>query len=234
MVLPQARGVKRTEHAWGRRSVVAAAAIGAAVLAPALGVAANTLGRDGVETSKYEVLSTHEGFEVRRYDAVVVAEVDVEGTGREASSAGFRLLADYIFGNNTTAVEVAMTAPVERRSEKIAMTAPVDRRASGTQWTITFTMPSKYTLETLPKPNNAKVRVRNRPARQYAVSRFSGAPSERVVQERMTELADAVAAEGLKTSGLPPTYSRYDPPWTPFFLRRNEIMIELLTPTEPR
>lgn len=204
-------------------------------------VASQTHARGDIETPRYEVVSTHEGFEVRRYASRLVAEVEVTGRGREATNAGFRVLADYIFGNNTARRSIAMTAPVDRRaaSEPIAMTAPVDHRAVAAadgedeRWVITFTMPSRYTLDTLPVPNDARVQIREVPPAHYAAVRFSGAPAEARVQERMDELARAVEAAGLVTAGVPPTYARYDPPWTLPMLRRNELLLELRV-DEPR
>lgn len=203
-------------------------------------VASQTFARGDIESPRYEVVSTHDGFEVRRYASRLVAEVEVTGNGREASNAGFRLLADYIFGNNTARSSIAMTAPVDRRatSEAIAMTAPVDRRAvegedDDERWVITFTMPSRYTLDTLPVPNDARVHIRELPPTHHAAVRFSGAPSEARVRERMAELARAVEAAGLEAAGVPPTYARYDPPWTLPMLRRNEILLELRV-DEPR
>ena len=184
--------------------------------------------RQSVETPRYTVESEHAGFELRRYEPRIVAEVVVEGTGTEATNAGFRILADFIFGNNTAKAEVAMTAPVDRSAaEAIAMTAPVDRSAKGDKWVVAFTMPTKYTLETLPKPNDKRVTIREVPSKTYAVSRFSGAPRESVVQQKIADLIEAVDEAGLQRSGAEPTYARYDPPWTLGFMRRNEIFIEL-------
>jgi SOUL heme-binding protein len=195
-------------------------------------VASQTFAGDDIETPRYEVVSTHDAFEVRRYAPRLVAEVEVTGSPREATSAGFRVLADYIFGNNTARGSIAMTAPVDRRatSEPIAMTAPVDRRKVGEdeRWVVTFTMPSRYTLETLPAPNDERVQIRVVPTAHFAAVRFSGAPSEARVQERMNALLAVVDAEGLQAAGSPPTYARYDPPWTLPMLRRNEILLELV------
>ncbi len=217
---------------WSRRRWALTALTTAAAVAVPAGIA--TAARKRTEEPKYDVQAKHSGFEVRRYAPRIVAEVDVKGSGREASSAGFRLLADFIFGNNTAQAEVAMTAPVDRTavSEAIDMTAPVDRTAKGDAWVIAFTMPSKYTMQTLPKPNDGRVRIREVPPTRYAVMRFSGSPNDKVVGSRMDLLIERVQKEGYTTAGKPPTYARYDPPWTPSFLRRNEIMLEL-TPVDP-
>ncbi len=194
------------------------------------GLVASQTYAKGIEIPRYEVVSTHEGFELRRYAPRLVAEVEVEGPGREASNAGFRVLADFIFGNNTARGSIAMTAPVDRQavSEAIAMTAPVDRRAVGEErWVVTFTMPSKYTKETLPKPNDPRVKIRELSPTYYAAVRFSGAPGERKVKLRMDRLVGAVEDTGMQTAGSPPIYARYDPPWTLPILRRNEVLLEL-------
>ncbi len=207
-----------------RRRALIALGIVAAIAAPAVAFAANA--RSKTEEPQYEVAAKHDGFEVRNYAPRIVAEVQVEGDPKAATSAGFRLLADFIFGNNTAKAEVAMTAPVDR-SEAIAMTAPVDRSKTEDAWTIAFTMPSKYTLKTLPAPNNDRVKIREVPSTRFAVMRFSGNPSEQSVQKRMETLKTMVDDAGYDTLGKPPVYARYDPPWTIGFLRRNEVLLEL-------
>ena len=206
-----------------RRVLIAVVAL-LGVAVPALALAAKA--RDRTENPKFEVVEAHDGFEVRKYAPRIVAEVHVEGDPQEATSAGFRLLADFIFGNNTSASKVAMTAPVDR-SERIAMTAPVDRVEREGQWTVAFTMPSEYSLDTLPRPNDDRVKIRRIPATRYAATRFSGNPKEPEVRRRMDALEAGVKAAGLAIADKPPTYARYDPPWTPGFMRRNEILLEL-------
>lgn len=209
-----------------------------AVTTAAIGLTAGTsLARESIEIPDYEVTATHELFEVRRYAPRLVAEVEVEGEGRKAANAGFRVLADFIFGNNEARGSIAMTAPVDRRatSTTIDMTAPVDRREvegedEEPRWVIAFTMPSKWTMETLPKPRDERVHIREIAPKTYAVMRFSGAPSEAKVERRMEVLDRAVREAGLTPSGEPPTYARYDPPWTLPMLRRNEILLELRMP----
>lgn len=183
------------------------------------------------EEPKYQVVAKHDAFEVRAYAPRLVAQVEVEGDAKGATSAGFRVLADFIFGNNTAGEEVAMTAPVDR-SEKIAMTAPVDRSKQADTWTVTFTMPSKYTMETLPRPNDARVKIRELPKVRHAVARFSGRPKASEVDRRTRALERAVAEEGYTLAGTPPVFSQYDPPWTPSFLRRNEVRVELRAEVE--
>ena len=206
-----------------RRALIALGAV-AALAAPAVAIAANA--RAKTEEPKYEVLAKHDGFEVRNYAPRIVAEVQVKGDAKTANSAGFRLLADFIFGNNTAKAEVAMTAPVDR-SQSIAMTAPVDRSKTKDAWTIAFTMPSEYTMETLPKPNNDRVKIREVPQTRFAVMRFSGSPNEETVEKRMKTLETMAEAAEYTLAAKPPVYARYDPPWTPSFMRRNEIFLEL-------
>lgn len=204
-----------------------------AVAIPATFAAGAVASGDELEAPAYAVEQTFDDFEIRVYEPRLLAHVTVEGSARRASNAGFRILANYIFGNNVGQEKVAMTAPVDQqRSEKIAMTVPVDRKQRADQWVITFTMPSKYTLDSIPKPNDDRVELEFVPKERYAVVRFSGAPSDREVQRRMDALASAVERAGLETTGEPPTYSRYDPPWTLPFLRRNEVALQLVLPSD--
>ncbi len=200
------------------------------------------LARNRVEEPTYKLIETVEtndfSYEIRAYAPLIVAETVVKAeSARAASNAGFRVLANYIFGGNKGRAEIAMTAPVgivESRGEgqKIAMTSPVTQQASRdeqgeTTWTITFTMPSEWTMETLPVPNDARVRLRELPARRFAVWRFRGAPAHSKVRERMDEFVAELQRAGRSPSDADPVYARYDPPWTPSFMRRNEIMVEL-------
>lgn len=172
------------------------------------------LARGRVEHPDFIVVERGVGFELRRYQPRLVAEVEVRGAPQQATNAGFRILADFIFGNNT-------------RAEDVAMTSPVDRRPAGDRWVITFTMPSKYTRDTLPRPNDARVRIRELPAAIFAVRQFTGSPDEDGVQAEITALREAVVAAGHALAEAPPIYSRYDPPWTPASLRRNEVMLPI-------
>lgn len=196
-----------------------------------------------IEEPKYEVLLTDKQFEVRKYAPVMVAETLVEGDMDDASSKGFRLIADYIFGNNqlpnATSSKIAMTAPVilEPQSSKIAMTAPVTlepqsadaNMQSAKQWLVQFVMPSQYTLATIPKPKNNAVSLREIPSKHYAVLKYSGFNTVARVQARTQEARELAIKNNLKMIGQP-QLSRYDPPWTLPMLRRNEIMIEISAP----
>ena len=171
-------------------------------------------------------------FEIRAYNALVVAETIVEGNLDQASSAGFKRIADYIFGNNTapngSSKKISMTAPVtlEQKNEKISMTAPVSMAKDAGKWRIYFVMPSKYTLETLPIPNNKAVSLRALPARNFAALRFSGLAGEEKTAKKTEELLTWLKIKNIQAVGAP-ELARYNPPWTLPFLRRNEILVEI-------
>ena len=183
-----------------------------------------------VEEPRFETVRQSGDFEVRRYAPMIVAETFVEGDLSRASGDGFRVIAGYIFGNNVAAKgagseKVAMTAPVTMEAaEKIAMTAPVTTEPAGDRYRMHFVMPSQYTMDTLPRPRDSRVKLRELPAQRMAVVRFSGLAGEDKVRERTAELLAWMAAEGLSPAGAP-QLARYDPPWTLPFLRRNEVMI---------
>ncbi len=166
-------------------------------------------------------------FEIREYPSLIAAEVTVSGERSDAISAGFRLLAGYIFGGNTKKQSIAMTAPVTQaaaENEKIAMTAPVTQSGNDAGWTVRFIMPQGYTLETLPTPNDPKVKLVPLAPARLAVVKFSGLAKEPDIIEQ-TQLLNAFIAQQKLTPTGPATLARYDPPWTLWFLRRNEIMI---------
>ena len=191
------------------------------------------------EEPKYTLLEKSEPFELRSYAPLIVAEVKVEGDLDAASNQGFRLIAAYIFGKNQVAEKISMTAPVgiesaePNQSAKIAMTAPVsiegnkaNEGASG-QWTVSFVMPSEYTLASLPKPLNSQVKIREVPAEKRAVITFSGIYNEEKVQEKTQALREWMKTKNLRPASEP-QFARYNPPWTLPFMRRNEVMIRVL------
>ena len=180
-----------------------------------------------VETPDYMVSSKSGNLEIREYGPTIVAEATVEGERDQAIQRGFRIIADYIFGNNLSSTKVAMTAPViQQSSEKIAMTAPVIQQAKGTSWNVRFVMPSKYTIATLPKPVNPQVALIEVPATRFAVIRFSGFAGQDSLDKQETPLR-AFMAERSLVAANPPQYAYYNAPWALPFMRRNEIMIEI-------
>ena len=180
-----------------------------------------------VEQPNYQVVKSSGNIEIRDYAPMIVAEVDIPGERRDAIGKGFRIIADYIFGNNSSAQKVPMTAPVTQQdSEKIAMTAPVTQQGDGNTWRVRFIMPSSYTRGTLPKPHNPAVELKEIAAKRYAVIRFSGMAGEDSLKRRTKELNDWVVAKNLSPVSKP-IYAFYNPPWTLPFLRRNEVMVEI-------
>ena len=196
------------------------------------------------EEPHYDVRISQAPFELRHYAPTLIAQTLVDGDMDEASNKGFRLIADFIFGNNLAvgsdqAAKIAMTAPVtvEPQSSKIAMTAPVtlepqshDTSVAGAkQWRIYFVMPSQYTMASIPKPKNSAVTLHEVPRKYFVVHRYSGFNSMARVQEKTNEALIWAKQQSLKVVGTP-QLSRYDPPWTLPMFRRNEIMVEVAAP----
>jgi hypothetical protein len=171
-----------------------------------------------LEEPEYEVIAETAAYEVRRYQPYVVAEVDVRG--KSADSQGFRALAGYIFGDNEASEKMQMTAPVESREAD-----------DGNDITYAFVMESKYTLETLPNPNNERIRLRNKPSRVVAALRFSGRWTEANVAKHERQLLSALQADGITRLGKL-ELARYNSPFTPWFLRRNELMVAIDWPVD--
>lgn len=182
-----------------------------------------------IEEPSYEVLLQTPSYEVRQYAAYLVAEVDVDGDFTDAGNEAFRILAGYIFGDNKPGEKMAMTAPVESSSgEKMKMTAPVTSSSQddGTRTTFAFVMERKYTLDTLPEPVDSRIRIVERPARTMAVHRYSGRWTRARYDEHEAILLQALQANQVEIIGTP-VFARYNAPFTPWFLRRNEIMVEV-------
>jgi hypothetical protein len=179
-----------------------------------------------VEEPAFKTVLQDGAFEIRDYPALVAAEVAVTGEQKEAASKGFRVLAGYIFGGNRRKQSIDMTVPQELTSETIAMTAPVTQTQTGGEWVVRFTMPSGYTLATLPQPNDARVHLRETPPARFAVIRFSGLARPDDVAAETAKLSAWVQRRHLHEMG-PPSLSQYNPPWTLWFLRRNEVMIPI-------
>lgn len=186
------------------------------------------------EEPSYTILNQSDNFELRRYDAQIVAQTWVSGDQKDASNKGFKVLADYIFGNNTApsgeSNKINMTAPVKMQSQssesqKIAMTAPVNMQQTDGKWRVRFVLPSKYTMQTLPKPNNSEVSIIEVPVQTYGVIKFSGLAGEEKVAEKTIALQNWMQSQNLTITGTP-ELARYNPPWIVPFMRRNEVMIK--------
>ena len=184
--------------------------------------------RSGTEQPRYTVVERVGAIEVRRYEGRIAAEALVAGDEAQARNEGFRLVAGYIFGGNASSTQIAMTAPVAQapKGEQIAMTAPVAQQPAEGGWRVQFFMPAKYTLESLPKPKDARVTLVQLPPQTYAVLAFSGSRSPKAVKARQGQLAIAVGESAWRASGEPQGWF-YDPPWTVPFLRLNEVAVQV-------
>jgi effector-binding domain-containing protein len=182
----------------------------------------------GIEKVQYDVVQKSSEIEVRQYKSYRVAETLVDSDFKEAGNAAFRRLFNYISGANQAKESIAMTAPVNQQSqsEKIAMTAPVTQQASGDQYAVSFVMPAKYTLETLPAPTDPAVTVKEIPGYKAAVIRYSGTWSPKRYEEKKAQLETYMKENGLSAVGEP-IWARYDPPFQLWFLRRNEVVIPI-------
>lgn len=179
-----------------------------------------------VDEAKYTVVEKSGAFEVRDYEPQLLVETVVNSSLEEAGNAAFQKLFRYISGANQSSRSIAMTAPVsqESRGEKIAMTAPVGQQRATNGWAVSFMMPAVYTLQTLPVPTDPSLTIRPIPARRMAVVRYSGTWSESRFLRHKTRLETWMREKGLVAEGEP-VWARYNPPFTPWFLRRNEILI---------
>ena len=194
-----------------------------------------------VEHTAYTVLSTNKSYEIRLYPAHIVAQTVVTGPYQQALNEGFRIVAGYIFGGNVKKERIAMTSPVVERgatasettsdttpaqSAPIAMTAPVTATLEGEARTVAFGMPRSYTLETLPTPTDPRVKIVTLPEKKMAVLRFSWLRTDSRVEAHKQELLAALKADGITTVG-DPQYAGYDAPWTPPWMTRHEVMVEV-------
>lgn len=170
-------------------------------------------------------------FQVRDYAPNVVAETRVNGARGDAINQGFRRLARYIFGGNEPGQSIAMTAPVAQQpsGRQIAMTAPVAQTPADGGWTVTFFMPPGSALQDMPRPLDAAVELREQPARRVAALRFNGLATRDNLERHEQDLRRRLEARGDIVIG-PASYAFYDPPWTLPWARRNEVMLELLSP----
>ena len=184
-----------------------------------------------IEEPAHTVIEREEAFEVRDYQGYLVAETFVEGSFDAVGSEGFRRLFGYISGDNRAAEKISMTAPVEQQeaSAKIAMTAPVEQQRAGARWRIAFVLPSTYTLATAPRPTDDRVVLAEAPPRRMAVVRYRGTWTEARYGEELAMLRNFIGERGLTAVGEP-VFARYDPPFMPWFLRRNEIQIPVQAP----
>ncbi len=177
-----------------------------------------------IEEPKFKSILKEDEIELREYEPSIVAETEVAGDFEGSGTEGFRRLAGYIFGGNRQKTKIEMTAPVGlSKGQKIEMTAPVGLAASASgKFMVSFTMPASLTLETLPVPNDERVKLRLIPSHKLAVLRYSGTWSEERYRVREETLRNWIKSKGMKESG-PAIFARFNAPFTPWFLRRNEV-----------
>ena len=180
-----------------------------------------------VETPSYKVIQSKGKIEIREFDPMVIAEVQVVGRRKDAISSGFKLLADYIFGNNISQENINTTATIQQpASEKIAMTAPVQQQLANDSWLVSFVMPSEYNLEDLPKPKNIEVKLKNVPVKRFVTIQFSGTSSDENLAKHKKLLVEFIKTNSISVTGTS-KYAFYNPPWTLPVMRRNEVMFEV-------
>ncbi len=188
-----------------------------------LGVASSAM---AIEEAAYSVVVQEGNLEIRDYAPQLLAETRVDGSMEDAGNRAFRVLFRYISGENQPQEKIAMTAPVsqQRDGEKIAMTAPVGQERDGDDWLVSFMMPASYTMATLPAPTDSRVVLREVPARRVAAIRYSGFWSEKNYERNKETLVAWIQEQGLRVSGTP-VWARYNSPFMPWFMRRNEILM---------
>ena len=183
-----------------------------------------------IEEPRYQVIEQDGAFELRDYAAYLVAETRVQASFEDAGNEAFRRLFRYISGDNAAQQKIAMTAPVTQgKGEKIAMTAPVTQVADADGYRVAFVVPSRYSASTVPKPLDPRIEIRTVPARRVAVWRYSGRWTQERYDQMERQLREAIVARGLSVNG-PPVLARYDPPFMPWFMRRNEVLIPTAAP----
>jgi effector-binding domain-containing protein len=184
-----------------------------------------------VEETEYTVELKEQSFELRRYEPHLIAETVVDGDFDEVGSKAFSRLFKYISGNNQSREEVKMIGPVGQgaASEKIDMTSPVGQQRENDQWAVSFMMPASYSLETLPEPKDPLVVLRQVPARQIAAIRYSGFWSEKAYLLNKAKLDAWIEEKGLTVAGKA-VWARYNAPFTPWFMRRNEVLVPVISP----
>lgn len=183
------------------------------------------------ESAVYTVLEKKDGYEIREYKSHIIAETTVAGSYDQGMNSGFRIIAGYIFGDNTKKESIAMTAPVTTQveksgssSEKIAMTVPVLTTADEDSRKMSFVMPSKYTLDTLPTPNDPRVKITEVPTKKKAALRFSWLRTESNIERNRIKLQSYLKRDGIQIDGVT-EFAAYNGPGTPPWMNRHEILI---------
>ncbi len=193
-------------------------AVGAAMIGPIM---------SNVEVPAYKILKKEQNIEIRQYPPLIIAEVKTAGSRQASISDGFRILADFIFGNNEGEKRLSINGPItQQEGIKIAMTAPVQQEKTDAEWAISFIMPSKFSIDTIPNPINDRIKIIQMPSKRYAVITFSGRSTEANLTKHTNELEIYMNGSSYSKVGNA-KYAFYNPPWTLPFLRRNEVQFEL-------
>ncbi len=193
-------------------------AFGAAMIGPIM---------SNVEVPAYKILKKEQNIEIRQYPPLIIAEVKTAGSRQASISDGFRILADFIFGNNEGENRLSINGPItQQEGIKIAMTAPVQQEKTDAEWATSFIMPSKFSIDTIPNPINDRIKIIQIPSKRYAVITFSGRSTEENLTKHTNELGKYMNGSSYSKVGNA-KYAFYNPPWTLPFLRRNEVQFEL-------
>ncbi len=178
------------------------------------------------EEAAYKVVKKEGGKELRAYEPQILAEILIEGTLEDAGNKAFRPLFKYIDGHNTSQQKIAMTAPVsqEKAGEKIAMTSPVSQEKVGEKWSVSFMMPATFTMKTIPTPTNKNITLRLKPAHRMATIRYTGRWSKEGYETHLELLESWMKKQDLTPIGSP-IWAKYNAPFIPWFMRRNEVLI---------
>ena len=198
--------------------IVVVLVFGAAMIGPIM---------SNVEVPAYKILKKEQNIEIRQYPPLIIAEVKTAGSRQASIGDGFRILADFIFGNNEGEKQLSMNGPItQQEGIKIAMTAPVQQEKTDTEWAISFIMPSKFSIDTIPNPINDRIKIIQIPSKRYAVITFSGRSTEANLTKHTNELEIYMNGSSYSKVGNA-KYAFYNPPWTLPFLRRNEVQFEI-------
>ena len=191
-------------------------------------LATTSMNVQAIEEPDHQVVRQLDGVELRRYAAYTVAEVVVPGPATEAGGQAFPILAGYIFGKNKGVRKLEMTAPVTQTVApmKLDMTAPVTQTATPGGFLVQFVLPKGVTPGTAPEPLDARVQLREVPPAVVAVIRYSGFWSAGNDAEHLSKLQSTLQAAGIAWTGEP-VVSRYNAPFIPWFMRRNEIWLRV-------
>jgi hypothetical protein len=210
------------------RNMIKKLALG--ILMGLLSAGCSLFGKGSEEQPSYQVVLKQDNKEIRKYESYIVAKTTISGSFKDAQSEGFRILAGYIFGKNKSQQKIAMTAPVVQKSEseKISMTAPVVIASNENKsWTMTFSMPSQFTIETLPVPTDKRIQIEKVEERFVAAITYSGFWGESKNADEAKKLKEWMKGNQDYELISEAMFAGYNPPWTLPFLRRNEMLIEL-------